>query len=103
MESTTPWQDLVPERKVRSVQCATALFSLSRFFVEAQPEITSGSPTGTWRPRPFRRRFLAAIEKIAQANEKGFVLTRFQRNVWTRESHDGLSEYRREPFSSRSP
>lgn len=79
MESTTPWQDLVPERKVRSVQCATALFSLSRFFVEApSPDITERftdrEMAGTW---PIRDEdSLAAIENIAQANEKGFILNR---------------------------
>lgn len=77
MESTTPWQDSVPERKVRAVQIATAMFSLSRFFVEAPtPEITrrftDPDMAATWPIRDDDS--LAAIENIAEADESGFIL-----------------------------
>ncbi|MDP9807044.1 TorA maturation chaperone TorD [Trueperella bonasi] len=74
---TTPWQDSVPEVKMRAVQVATALFSLARFFVEApNPEITrrftDPQMAGTWPVRDEDS--LAAIEQIARADEMAIML-----------------------------
>ncbi len=77
--TTTPWNDSVSEGKMRSVQVATALFSLSRFFVEAPtPDIiqrfTDPTMAETW---PIRDEdSLAAIARIAEADEPGFALSR---------------------------
>lgn len=77
METTTPWQDSVSPRRVRAVQLATALFSLSRFYVEAPTteitrRFTDPQMAATW---PIRdEASVAAMERIADANEVAFIL-----------------------------
>lgn len=72
----TTWHD-VPEHKMRAVQLATALFSLSRFYIEApNPDVVARfsdpAMAGTW---PLRdETSLCALEDIGRAKESSYVL-----------------------------
>ncbi|MDP9832235.1 MULTISPECIES: TorD/DmsD family molecular chaperone [Trueperella] len=74
---TTSWQDSLPERKVRSVQLATALYSLSRFYAEAPnrevlARFADPAMAQTW---PLRDPVsLAAIAEIADGHESVYAL-----------------------------
>ncbi|UVJ54485.1 molecular chaperone TorD family protein [Trueperella pyogenes] len=75
---TTPsWQDSIPQRKMRSVQLATALFSLARFYVESPhsdvlARFTDSDMASTWPLRDAAS--LAALADLAAAGESAFVL-----------------------------
>lgn len=74
---TTPWQDSLPERKMRSVQLATALYSLARFYVEAPNHDVVGRFSDpvmaqTWPLRDPQS--LVALAQIGQAGESVYVL-----------------------------
>ncbi|VEI12574.1 TorD/DmsD family molecular chaperone [Trueperella bialowiezensis] len=73
----TPWQDSVPEQRLRAVQRATALFSLARFYVEAPNSevlrrFTDPQMAATWPVRDERS--VAAMEQIASAGDPGRVV-----------------------------
>lgn len=74
---TTSWQDSLPERKVRSVQLATALYSLSRFYAEASnrevlARFADPAMARTWPLQDPAS--LATIAEIADGNESVYAL-----------------------------